>query len=798
MPCIFRNLRLTVGSYSLLIPLLLITNALAQKSDHFTISGFIKDADSKIPVGYASAAIYRLPDTALLTGTITNDSGAFYIHSVAPGQYLLKTSFVGYMPENIQIEVKNNSVKLPIPILLKPLSVGLQQVVIAAEKTERRGTIEKTTIDISKSMAGQTGSIAEILKSHSAVSIDAEENLYIRGNKNILLLIDGIPTTLSALNAIPANSAQSIEIITNPDIKHDSEGTGGIIRIVSKQSDKKGTGGSASFSYGYPNRFNGGAGLNFSKGIWDISFNYSGKKETYAITSQLLREIISSGQTTRQDILSNQRLSAHNAHLSLIARLPKNNLLNFGVRVLNPVIKNIQHINGTNQADTIIILNRLNEIEHSRETVESTISYTKTFEKNKHEFTLSGVFSRTRGSRPAQYKVNNETVQKSQGGGTPTNLAFQADYLKNILKQGSISMGAKIFSRWNDFSYSFYDLNTMSGEWIINPQYSSELEHLELISSAYLMYSDSLLRKFWFRAGARLEYSTSELHQKTAFVKINHHHTFPFPYLLIQRHFAKNQIVSLTLNRRITRPSYPQLNPYINVIDPITYETGNKDLVPEIQDKIEFQYTYYGHRARYRGNLFLSITTDYITPVSYMPDPENLILTYTNGENQQKLGCDGEVVIQLFDFLEVSHMITLYDARSKGNFRGISLESNDLAWTTNLKADIQVAEKTGFQILLNYHSPVSLPQIRLDGIFFTDLGFKSTIWGNKISINLLLSDAFNTRKWNATTSNPYFSLINTSKKDSRVFWIGLSYAFNSHKADKKTEEEDGGLIRIGQ
>ena len=62
----------------------------------------------------------------------------------------------------------------------------------------------------------------------------------IRGNRNILVLLDGVPTTVGDLAVIPAANIKNIEIITNPDASYDSEGTGGIINIVSKRSGVKG------------------------------------------------------------------------------------------------------------------------------------------------------------------------------------------------------------------------------------------------------------------------------------------------------------------------------------------------------------------------------------------------------------------------------------------------------------------------------------------------------------------------------------------------------------------------------
>ena len=126
-------------------------------------------------------------------------------------------------------------------------------------------TIEKTKINIAQNISSVSGNVTDVLKSQSSVSVDGENNVYLRGNKNILILMDGIPTTISSLNSIPASTIETVEIITNPDAKYDSEGTGGIINIVTKRQNVSGVSGAVSLNYGFNNRINGGLSFNYSK-----------------------------------------------------------------------------------------------------------------------------------------------------------------------------------------------------------------------------------------------------------------------------------------------------------------------------------------------------------------------------------------------------------------------------------------------------------------------------------------------------------------------------------------------------
>jgi outer membrane receptor protein involved in Fe transport len=790
---------------SILLYFLLISNQIsfAQANTNYSVSGVLVELDSKEPIEFASVAIYKIPDTVLITGTITNTKGEFILKNLSPGKYIIKSSFVGYQTNSKNIEIFNKSINLSEPIYLESSVLSLNEVQIKATRSEKQINIEKTKINVAQNIASISGNITEILKSQSSVNIDGENNIYIRGNKNILILIDGIPTTVANLNSIPASNVDNIEIITNPDAKYDAEGTGGIINIVTKRQNISGISGATSLNYGIFNKINGGLSLNYSKGIWDIGVNYNGKYEKTDVQSNLTRELYAQNVLVNQNIKSTQINPTHMVAFLLNAK-PNNNIFSFGLKYVSPKFNNIQEITGQQFNDTLpaILFNRKNDITFSRKTIETTFAYKKIFNKNKNELSFNGSFSRTKGSRPAEYYIENKLLQKSSGGGTPTNMTIQADYLKSLFRTGKMEFGLKAFSRWNSFNYYFYDLNTNSNQWDLKSYFSNNLEHQEYIYSTYLMYSDSLFKKVYYKIGSRIEYNTSELIQKSINDSIYKKYVFPFPYLLIKHNINKEQNIALSINRRITRPIYPQINPFINIIDQMTYETGNKNLEPETLDKIEFNYSLIKEKLQLRTNIFYSLTKNFITQVSLLSTPDKLIITYVNGDKQNKIGSDFDITYKPNKYISINPSFSIFYAKSIGQYNEIDLNTNNIAWTGNLKTIIKPEKRTEIQLLINYKSPIQLPQFNVSEIYNADFAIKRTFFDNKLSVSLSLTDIFNTYYWKINSNNSIYKLNNDSKSQTRILWIGLTYNFNSFKGVKSQKDEgkanDSGIIKLGQ
>ena len=251
-----KNLKLLF--FHLALTIFLSQVSYGQDIKNYSVSGMLKDFSNNQPIEFASVAIYRIPDTVLITGTITNGKGEFILKNLSSGKYVLKSSFVGYQTALLQVVISNASVSLSEPIFLTAAGLSLNEVLVTAARNEKQISIEKTKINVAQNISAVTGNVAEVLKSQSSVSFDGENNIYLRGNKNILILMDGVPTTISTLNSIPASHVEHIEIVTNPDAKYDAEGTGGIINIVTKRQIIFGLSSAAFLNFGVYGRINGG------------------------------------------------------------------------------------------------------------------------------------------------------------------------------------------------------------------------------------------------------------------------------------------------------------------------------------------------------------------------------------------------------------------------------------------------------------------------------------------------------------------------------------------------------------
>lgn len=775
--------------------------ASAQINKKITISGSIIDSLTRQPVEFASVAIYKKTDNSLVTGTITNPKGEF-IFELSPAKYIFKTSFVGYKSKTVPVDFTNTLIGKIEPIELTNSSVSIDEVQVTGNRVEKQISIEKTKINVSQNISSVSGSITDVLKSQSSISIDAENNIYLRGNSNILILLDGRPTTVTSLGSLPSANVENIELITNPDAKYDAEGTGGIINIVTKKQNTNGLNGTVTLNYGINNRLNGGVGLNYTKGIWSLGFTYNGRYEKSNVNSFLTRQLYAQNTSIEQNINSSLSNPTHVFGATLVATPNNKNLISFSLKSVIFDNSTNQMINGTQNSGNLpeTYFKRINEVTWSRRNIDGAISFKKILEKNKQEISFDAMYSVTKGARTGNYIVDDVYSQKSDAGGTPTNITVQTDYFKNLFSTGRVEFGLKAFSRWNSFASHFYDRNTTTNQWIINPTFSNDLEFKEYIYSSYLMYSDSLLKKLYYKIGARVEYNTSELNQKSTNEDINANYLFPFPFLMAKYAINSKQNIALSLTRRVTRPIYSQLNPYIIVIDQITYETGNQHLIPEIIDKLELNHSWVKNKFQIRSNLFYGITRDFITQVSLLSS-NNLIVTYVNGNKQIKTGVDLDANFKMNKIFSVNPAFSVFYTKSDGKYNEIDLGSSGMAWTGNIKFSVKPEARTDFQLLLNYNSPIALPQFKLDEIYYADFAVKRTFLKNKIALSFTVSDVFNTRQWIINTDNSAYKLYNKSKNDTRIFWFGFTYNFNSYKSSngqKSEVENDGSLIKLGQ
>ena len=749
------------------------------------LKGRVVEADGT-PVIYA--AVMLESNKKMVTGGMTGENGTFLLNGQFSGKYLLKINSIGYKELKRELECSGKGVMDLGDIILTPDPTVLLESVVIAGETPKSVSVEKTRINTASSVAAATGSVLEVIRGASAVSVDGSGGISIRGNSNVLILVDGIPTTLGGLESIPAANVQSIEIVTSPDVKYDSEGTGGIVNIISKKQSTNMLSAMAAFNYGFNGFLNGNMALNYNKGRWGVRFNYNGKYEKDLIESELHRKVLATGNQVDQLIHATKRNNGQNAGISLQFKATPKDILTADFKVALPRMNNYQDFNGTRQTD----------ITFNRENFEGGLGYKHLFDPGKKELSVNASVSSITGHRPSFYYEGGKMVQKSQSGGHPLIAAVQGDYM-TMLGKGKFETGVKMTYRQNNIDHKMFEWDDAAQVWVLSIPLSNDLTHREYIPAAYAMYSGKFSDALSYKAGVRFEYSYVTLHSEKE--KLDDHSDcwFLAPSLSLNWRVAPRWSLSTALTRRISRPTYPQLNPYINLIDKQTYEMGNMRLQPEKAHKLDVGYSYTGKSIKVNGNAYVTRTTDYINQVAYL-DNDILVTTYINADSDVKAGIDHNIRYSPVRWLTVDLASNTFYTESRGSFKGAVIRNQ--GWTNNSNAGLTIRPFSSTEIQAQYFvtTPQFFPQFTTRTIHYGNIGVKQYFLKNSLSVSALMTDVFNSRRWDVHSDNPIFTLVNNSKNRSRMFWLGVSWNFHSFKPAKggqKQQEEDRSVIRIG-
>lgn len=790
-------LKSLLGVFTILLIFSLFPNtALAQSS----ISGRVTQGANAAPAEFASVVIKEL-DSKVVAGSMTDNRGKFTINNIKSGKYLLQVSFIGYHTRNTQVSINEGKNIMQEPVNLTEAADILGEAVVTASYSQKQSDIERTKINSAGSIAASRGSITDLLKSSSSVTIDNDNKISIRGNSNILLLIDGIPTTIGSLDGIPASATESVEIITNPDAKYDSEGTGGIINVITKREKRDGLSLTTTVNYGLLDRINGDFMTALNKKGWSLNLNYSGKSHQERVQSDLYRYFHLTSSSIEQSIHSSQNQKTNIFGFNAVKRYNSGDILSLNLKYMHPEILNNQDITNINTSiggDNFT--NRLNEFHHIRRAGEAIIEYKRVLKKDISDLTFRGSISRTKGERPGEYYEDGVFVQKSTGGGYPTNFSFQSDYSHKIPGAGLAEAGLKFFSRGNTFKTETYQYDQPTQSWFYSAFLSSDLTHDEDILAGYLNFSSASNKSFTYKLGLRAEYSTSFFKIIENPEEIYSTKLFVAPSVLLKQNLSDISSIAFTLTRRVTRPTYPQINPFVNMIDKTIFETGNKNLKPEEVSKFEIAYNYGTNGHSFMASLYASFSKDFITQVTSLYDQNSLMLTYVNGERSVKSGLEINGRYKFSTLLSIGISSNLYYGETTGESNNFDLSSRSVMFSGNLALNITPAKKGDISLQYFYTSPQTFPQFKTKSFHYMDIGYKRGLIKEKLSATISVSDIFNTKRWDIESDNRVYSLKNNSKNQSRVVWIGLTFNLNKmqlSKPSKKDEETESALIKLG-
>lgn len=756
------------------------------------VTGIVVDAKGNA-ISFASAVLYD--EGKILTGGVTDDKGRFSL-AVDPSykELMLSIEFIGYFKKVVNIYPEGRSLNIG-KITLEEDTHLLDEVVVTARTEARKQSLERTSVNASAYMSSSKGSAIDVLSSASSVTI-SNDIISIRGNSNILVLMDGIPTTVSDLSAIPAANIKNIDIITNPDASYDAGGTGGIINIVSKKGSTRGFSGIVTANYGFNHFVTGNASFTFNAPKVSYRFTYNTKYEDDIVNTTLNRKLHHTSSQTLQKMEATRYIYNNNIGLGADFRINSRNTLNLDLKCIIPRLNVSQNLQNTFTGSGVDkIENRHNDVTWNRENLEATISYKHIIEPDVSDFSFIGSISKIWGHRPSYYYLEGNEVNRSNSGGSPLISAVQGDYTHKY-KVGTLSAGAKVTYRNNDIYHQFYSME--NGEWIYSESFSSDLQHTELVPAAYVMFASKIGRKFSYKAGLRGEFSTVTLSSRLEKIQKRDNSFYLAPSLSGTYKISESDEVAFAFSRRIGRPSYPQLNPYMSMVDATTYEQGNMNLAPEKSSKLNFSYSHTGKSFKLFADAYLNNTAGYISQITKFKD-NLLVTTYINAKSDLKSGMDLSLTVSPLKWMNATLSANTFYVKTKGSFDGTEIENGGWSNNSNILFDFATGKTTDIQLQYFLTSPQYYPQLTTSLTHYMNIGVKQRLLNGAMNISLLLTDVFNTYRWEVHSYNKVFDLTNLSTRKSRMLWLGITYNINSFKQKKahSKTEDDRRLIKLG-
>uniref|UniRef100_UPI004047AB23 TonB-dependent receptor domain-containing protein n=1 Tax=Algoriphagus sp. TaxID=1872435 RepID=UPI004047AB23 len=626
------------------------------------ILGIAKDLKTGTPISYATAALYKAGTTLSVAGAVADGEGVFYITGFSVGTYELQVSFLGY--ETIKRSVTVNSLESDLDlgeIALSDEGVALQEITVQGQRELIEERVDRTIYKAENDRTTAGGDATDVLRRVPMLSVDLDGNVSMRGSSNILVLIDNRPSAIAAssiadaLRQIPADEIKAVEVITSPSARFDSEGTSGVINIVTKKNNLQ----------GMTLNLNSGAGLRGSNlglqgsarkgkmgfslgGFGRSGYNILGSFENQQVTNLANGSVSTSRQsadTERSELFGRYNFGVD---YELDAFNFITGAVNFGIRNSENWQQNFltqNSIDGQLRAQQ----NRATATLDNSNSVDISLNYTKTFEKKGKELSFLTLYSKNNRENSftnTLFEENDlETIFSRLKNLNPSKneeFTIQVDYVTPIADKGTqiIEYGAKNILRraYSDFSY--FLAQGPSGEFVAlpDPTLSNEFSYDQNVTAAYLSYTFQLLKNYTLKPGLRYEYTTITADFKTDFkAEIPSYGTL-VPSINASRKLKNGNLIKLAYNRRIQRPSLRFLNPNIEASNPQQQSQGNPELDPELTDNYELGYSTFikGTTLNFTG--FYRNTTGSIQSIRNVREDGIIFTTFENIGREQALG----------------------------------------------------------------------------------------------------------------------------------------------------------------
>ena len=797
-----KQLLLTCKSTRILLFLILLFNALVSRaqSSH-AITGTIVDAETGLPIELASIEISK--DSIVLKASATDHKGRFSIQDVVPGKYSANITFIGYQRQLVVFNYRGLKLSLGI-IGLSPSSREIKEVKISSRKSILYTSIDRKIYNVSKDIMAGSGSVSDVLKNIPSVEVDIDGNVSLRGSTEVEILIDGKPSPqmgksrADVLEQMPANVIEKIEVITNPSAKYKPDGTAGIINIVLKKNTSPGFNGTATINVGTKERYNGNVNLNYKYGKINLYGSYAVRRDNRIRMNIIHRQVYDplgamTGYYNEWNQSTSQPLS-HRAILGTEYTINTHNSISASLNYSYRFMKKLDVINRFYSDPNDNLLTQQDRLRYDPET-ETERGLAASWQ---HNFTGEGHNIRFEYSRAIQDEIeDNHFTNKYNFPFTPNTYDntlikhynaedhLSIDYTKPFAHGAKLELGYEgSFTKQQPVYYGeFFD--TTLRNFVEDNMRSNKFIYNQDVNAVYTTFQYTH-KKFGYLAGLRMEETgiNANLLTKDSLVTNSFFKIYPTLHL---GYTLPNGEVQLNYSRRVNRPEADDVNPFPEYRDPRNLRVGNPRLLPEIINSFELGYKYQHEKLSFVPSIYYRYKQNAFTEVISELNDSTLLTTQENLSNDQSAGLELILSDKPSKYLSANLSANVFYNVIDGSALGFNTKKSIISMSATFNSNVAITPTTVFQISSNYRSARLTPQGKLYASFVFNSGLRQEFFKKKLSVTLTGSDLLKTYSQKALINTSFLSQTIISKRDSQVFYLGLTYHFG--KATKKINEE---------
>lgn len=682
-------------------------------------------------------------------------------------------------------------------------------VTVAAERPTNR--IDRQVYDVKSDVSSTNGTAADALNNVPSVAVDPDGTVTLRGSSNVQIMVDGKPSAMlqgenrgAALQAMPADDIESVEVINNPGAQFGNEGGGGpILNLVMRRNRKPGGFGAVNANVGTEGRYNSSVNGSYNEGPWGFQGGLNVRHDGRNSTADVRRERLDT--RTGAYIPSSQ----DSASRGLNDMVGANGTVSYNLNQTDTLTGSLSYFGRSNdQRSSDHYVNGATSISPASDYVRTTTrdGSAKNYSwgaRYDHKGTLPGeTFKLDLRVSASDNDSNSHYANDYATAGFTDTRAFQhndtdtrvvdltGDYGRPLWG-GTTNMGFKAARTTNRFDTLYTDIDPVTAVATVNASRTNRFDIEETVLALYGTYQMRLSERWGLLGGLRSEYTDMDIHQITSNVAAKNSYVNFMPSLFATYKVSDDANMRFAYARRIRRPQANDLNPYVVYRDEFNVSAGNPALQPTKTDSLEIGYeTKFGNlETNLRG--YYRRDTDAIVDYRYFIDDNVLLTTRQNGEGSHSSGLEFTVNGKLTPTLTLNANGNLmrmqqrtqddlgnFNTRTANSLNGRIRLNYQLAATTQLQAALQMQGKTLSG--QGYRSPNNTLNLSVRHAL-------SSQWNLVANV----TDIFDSNKMETVINSTTLRETSTRRFDGRVVYVGLSYRFGGVNSNR--DDSDGGF-----